>query len=207
MSPKTVGAVTSYSRRTLINAVPSIENIVRNDLANVIASAIDFQAMMGTGASNTPTGVRHSTGVHALSLSGPTWAQVLEFPARIESANAALGSLAWAMSPHGVKLLRSTVKVASTDSVMLMDSPNQLAGYPVAPTTALTTEDSPQTSLALFGDWSQLLVGYWSGVDVLINPYEGVAYLRGRVLMRAMRDVDVAVRHPESFAYATDLAV
>ena len=33
------------------------------------------------------------------------------------------------------------------------------------------------------------------------------AYSKGRVLMRVMRDVDVAVRHGESFAYATDLPV
>ena len=42
-----------------------------------------------------------------------------------------------------------------------------------------------------------------SGVDILVNPYESTAYMRGRVLMRVMRDVDVAVRHGESFAYAT----
>ena len=50
-------------------------------------------------------------------------------------------------------------------------------------------------------------IGYWSGTDVLVNPYEADAYSRGRVLMRVMRDCDVAVRHGESFAYATDLAV
>ena len=38
------------------------------------------------------------------------------------------------------------------------------------------------------------MLGSWSGVDILVNPYEGNAYSRGRVLIRAMRDVDVAVR-------------
>jgi hypothetical protein len=133
----------------------------------------------------------------------PTWAEVLEMPARIESADAALASLAWAMSPHGAKLLRSTAKVSSTDSVMIMEAPDALAGYPAARTTGLTTDDSPQTSLIIFGDWQQLLIGYWSGVDVLVNPYEATAYAKGRVLVRAMRDVAVAVRHGESFAHAT----
>ena len=46
LSPKTVGAVTSYSRRTLINAVPAIEEIVRNDLTAVIAEAIDYAGVV-----------------------------------------------------------------------------------------------------------------------------------------------------------------
>lgn len=203
LAPKTVGAMTSYSRRTLLSASPSIEQIVRNDLASVVANAIDYQAMVGDGSGNTPTGILNATGSHSLPAMTPTWAEVLEFPARIEGADAALGSLAWAMSPHGAKLLRSTAKVSSTDSVMIMESPNELAGYPAAKTTALTTDNSPQTSLALFGDWSQLLIGYWSGIDILVNPYETTAYAKGRVLVRAMRDVDVAVRHGEAFAHAT----
>ena len=48
-----------------------------------------------------------------------------------------------------------------------------------------------------------LLVGYWSGLDLLVNPYETTAYQKGRVLVRVMRDVDVAVRHPESLSTQT----
>src|SRR5690606_22265725 len=57
LAPKTVGAMTSYSRRTLLNVSPAIEQIVRNDLADTLAAAIDEEAMIGTGNSNTPTGI------------------------------------------------------------------------------------------------------------------------------------------------------
>jgi len=203
LTPRTVGAVTSYSRRTLINAVPSIEEIVRRDLTAVIATAIDYQALFGTGTLNTPLGVVNAPGVVAGTLT-PTWAEVVGFPAAIQSANADVGSLGWAMAPDAVKKLRSTVMVASTDSAMLMEGPDTLAGYPVQVSTLLTSQPTtPLTSVVIFGAWSQLLVGYWSGVDILVNPYESAAYLRGRVLMRVMRDVDVAVRHGESFTYAS----
>jgi HK97 family phage major capsid protein len=201
LSPKTVGSMTSFSRRAMLNAVPSVENIIRRDLAAVIASAIDVQALTGTGTGNTPTGVINETGVNNLTLDAVTWAQVLSFPAAIQTDNADVGSMAWIMSPSGVAKLRSTAKVASTDSVMLMESPTELAGYPVAVTTALEVGGSPATNTMIFGVWSQLLVGYWSGLDVLLNPFETTAYAKGRVMVRAMRDVDVAVRHGESFAY------
>lgn len=202
LSPKTVGAVTSYSRRTLINAVPSIEEILRRDLTAVIAESIDYQALFGSGSGNTPIGVVNAPG-HITETLTPTWAQVLEFPADIQSANAAIGSMGWAMGPDAVKKLRSTAKVSSTDSVQIMEAPDSLAGYPVQTSNILTMSDTATSSVVIFGAWSQLLVGYWSGVDILVNPFETTAYMRGRVLMRVMRDVDVAVRHGESFAVAT----
>jgi HK97 family phage major capsid protein len=206
LTPRTVGAMTSYSRRTLINSLPAIENLVRNDLASVVANSIDEKALIGTGASNTPTGVMSAVGVASLTLATPTWAQVLAFPAAVQGANADIGSLAWALAPDGVAKLRSTVRVATTDSVMLMENESQLAGYPVAVSTVMTF-GSPALSMAIFGAWSQLLVGYWSGTDILVNPFESVAYAKGRVLVRCMRDCDVAVRHGQSFAKATNLPV
>jgi HK97 family phage major capsid protein len=89
----------------------------------------------------------------------------------------------------------------------LMEGPNALAGYPVAITSALPGYEGspPVAGTVIFGQWSQLLVGYWSGSDRLINPFESAAYARGRVLVRAMRDVDVGVRHPEAFAFSDNL--
>ncbi len=212
LQPKTVGAITSYSRRTLINAVPSIEAIVRRDLAAVIANAIDLQAMTGDGQSNRPTGIVNAANVHDVTLAGPTWEQVLDFIASIQSADADIGSMGWAMTPKAVKVFRSTLKESGDAGAgYLMDQPGSLAGYSAVTTTALPDTDggSPaeDVSTVIFGAWSQLLIGYWSGVDVLINPFEGSAYSRGRVLVRAMRDVDVAVRHGEAFAFADDLDV
>jgi HK97 family phage major capsid protein len=213
LSPKTVGAMTSYSRRTLLNSSPSVEQIVRNDLASVIANAIDAKAMIGDGSSNTPTGVVHASDVAEVSLAaGATWATILEFIADVQGADAGMGSLGWALNAHAVKTLRSTTKIADEMGLsgFIMDQPGQLAGYSAAVTSALPggPSGSPATPATLiFGDWSSLLIGYWSGVDLLVNPYETTAYAKGRVLVRAMRDVDVQVRHPESFAFADDLPI
>ena len=62
----------------------SIEGIVRNDLAAIVAAAIDIQALFGDGSGNTPTGVRNTTGVHDLSMISP--------PASITPAAATCGS-------------------------------------------------------------------------------------------------------------------
>ncbi|WP_017998286.1 phage major capsid protein [Paracoccus sp. N5] len=200
LSPKTVGALTSYSRRTMINAVPAVEQLVRRDLAAVVARAIDYQAIFGTGAGNTPVGVVNATGVASSTLATPSWSEVLAMIADIQNEDADIGSLNWAMNPAAVATLRGTNKVAaSAEHGFLMTEPGSLAGYGVGTSTAMTD------GTVIFGAWSQLLIGRWSGLDLLVNPYGDSAYARGRVQVRAMQDVDVAVRHGESFAVATDL--
>lgn len=210
LSPHTVGAMTSFSRRTMINAVPSVEQIVRRDLAAVVARAVDLQAMTGDGTGNTPTGIINAANVHELTLATPSWAEVLDFIASIESDDADIGSLGWGVSPKAVAKLRSTLKESGDAGAgYLMTEPGNLAGYAAASTTAMPVADAGGTATAtvIFGAWSQLLVGRWSGIDLLVNPYESTAYAKGRVMVRAMQDVDVAVRHGESFAFADDLSV
>jgi HK97 family phage major capsid protein len=213
LRPKTVGALTSYSRRTIINAVPSIEQIVRNDLARVLAEAIDTAALLGDGSGNSPTGIANLSDVIRIDLSGgPTWAQILDLIAHVEAANADGPGLAWCLSAFAAKTLRATTKVAGDGSAgFIMDLPNLLAGYrAVVSSIAGGDPDSspPDTASNLFfGNWSDLVLASWSGVDVLVNPYADSAFARGRVLVRAMRDVDVGVRHVESFSYAMDLTV
>jgi HK97 family phage major capsid protein len=207
LKPRTIGGLTSYSRKLLLNSTPSIEAIVRNDLARTVANAIDAAALLGPGTGNAPTGIVAQSGVTELSLATPSWTEVLAFISTVQGNDGDVGGLAWALAPGATATLRGTAKVSSTDSVMIQEAPDSLAGYPAIATTALMSGDSPDKSTVILGSWSQLLVGRWGGVDILANPFAETAYVRGRVLVRVMADVDIAVRHPESFAFASDMPV
>lgn len=55
----------------------------------------------------------------------------------------------------------------------------------------------PDRSL-LFGNFADLIIGTWGVLDVLVDPYSlGTS---GGIRIRVMQDIDVAVRHIESFA-------
>jgi hypothetical protein len=87
-----------------------------------------------------------------------------------------------------------------------MDGPNDLLGYPALSTTSLPDSlGSPAPGSAIFGNWADLLIGYWSGIDILANPYGSTQYAKGNVQVRALLTADVAVRHIESFAAAIDV--
>ncbi len=207
LTPKTVGARTSWTRRAMINAVPDMEQLMRRDLAVTLANAIDIAAIVGDGTGNQPTGILNQSGVGTADMSTPTWGGVLGMVTDVEQANALRGSLGFAMNPETKRILMSTVRVSSTDSRFIMETTDRLVGFPVGVTAALPGDpgDSPSSGVLVFGDWSSLLIAYWTGVDILVNPFEATAFQKGRVLIRVMRDLDVQIRYSASFSYADNV--
>jgi len=49
-----------------------------------------------------------------------------------------------------------------------------------------------------FGNFADLIIGYFSGLDLMVDPYTHST--SGTVRVVAMQDCDIAVRHPESFS-------
>lgn len=227
LSPKTVGAEVEYSRRMLINAAPSVEQLVRNDLARVLATAIESAAINSDGTGNRPTGIMQS-GIGEVEFGDPdgglpTWEKILEMIATVEDSDALSlmanssedlmnSTFGFLTNPQAVKKMRSANQVNLTDTelkTLLMMRPYTLADYKCRSTTLvpknLTKGSGTNLSALIFGNWSDLLVGYWSSVDLLINPYHSDVYSKGGVKINALQDVDIAVRHPESFCMANDM--
>ena len=206
MTPKHAGVIQEYSRNLLLQSSPDIEMLMRRDFAASLARAIDSAALNG-GGSNEPTGILATSGVDkTTSLSTPSWSGVLDLIDIVESGDALMGSLGFAMSPTTKKKLRTTLRAANTDSRFIMETATELAGYMAAASTGVpNAAGSPPTGQIIFGNFSDLVVGYWSVLDVLVNPYESTAYSKGNVQIRGMLTADVALRHDESFAAATDV--
>lgn len=76
------------------------------------------------------------------------------------------------------------------------DGKGKLNGYPVAITSQITAGD------VFFGNFADLIIGFWGGLEVLVDPYTNS--LSGTVRIVAHQSVDVAVRHPVSFAFCND---
>lgn len=204
MAPKHVGALTEFSRNMLLQTSPDIEQLIRADFADILAQGLDKASIKG-GGSNEPTGILETASIG--TFDGSTWAGVLSALEDLGVANADFGSLGWATNPKVVRKLRSTLKVSGDAGAgFIMETPGELAGYRAAVSTnvpsTLPSSGSPTTndaSALIFGNWADLLVGYWSAVEILVNPFETTAYKKGNVQVRALLTADVAVRHVESF--------
>ena len=149
--------------------------------------------------------------INTVAFSGaPTWAKVLEMVEAIGVDNALMGSLAFMGNASVQQELRVTPVIATYDAQMIMTSPDNLAGYPFLVNNYLDgdpTASPVESGNMVFGNWADLLLGYWTGVDLLVNPYETNVYAKGAVLIIALQDCDVAVRHPQSFCSGTAITV
>jgi HK97 family phage major capsid protein len=194
MSPKTLGCNAKYSRQLLLQSTPSIEALVRRGFAAAIATGIDVAALTGDGASGAPTGITNTSGISTSTVATPgqpTWAEVVEFETDVDSSNALMGSTAFVTTPAVVGHCKTTEKVASTGKFIMEDN-NSLAGYPLFRTGNVGSNG------IIFGDFSSLLIGLWSGLDVIVDPYtEGTS---GNVTVTALASIDINVKHPESFS-------
>lgn len=214
MAPKHAGAMTELSRNMLLQTSPDLEALVRSDFAAILAEAIDKAAIVGGGV-NEPTGILSTSGIGDVAI-GPnggalTWEKVLDLVGVVEDAEVPTEGCAFLTHPHVVKQCRKTLKV-SGDAVagFLMDSRDTLDGFRVARTSLVPNDLTKGTAASkcaplIFGNFSDLLIGYWSAFDLLVNPYETTAYSKGNVLVRAMLTCDMAVRRPQSFAAIKDV--
>ena len=211
LSPKSLGAFTDVSRLLMIQSDPSVEQIVRDDLLNAIAQKIEDVAIEGAG-SNEPTGILETTGIGSVAIGtnggAATWGAVVDLIKEIEQDNAVNGEINFLTNSKVKAHLSQTPKVASTDSVMIMNDPwTNLYGYNMSVTNNVPSDLTKGTgtglSALIAGDFSNLMVGLFSTSDVLVDPYTGGS--SGAVRIRVMQEVDVAVRHAESFAACVDI--
>ena len=210
MSPKTVGCYVDLSRKLMLQSDPSAEGIFRGDMVAQIASAIDSVAING-GGSNEPTGILQTSGIGSVPLgtngSAPTWGSVVNLIKEVAVSDAEQGSRAFITTPQAAGKLRSTAKVSGTDSKMILDDKSELFGYRVISSSLvpsnLTKGTGSSLSAMIFGNFNDLVIGEWGGLDVLFDPYTGSS--TGSMRVTAFMDIDVAVRHAESFAAIQDL--
>lgn len=195
LSPKTLGGAVSVSHKALIQSSPDMEMLLRQDLADLVASEIDLKALQGSGSSNQPLGVLATTGIGLVDFVGanPTYAELVEMESDLPDALSEARTIAWLMNGAMRKTLKTTAKQFSgVEGNFALGDDGRLCGQ-----RAYRTGNMP-TGKILIGDWSQLMVAFWGGIELASDPY-GSNFLKGSVTVRVLADVDIAVRHPEAF--------
>lgn len=199
MSPKTVLAKTSISRRTMLQSSMSVESLVRDRLQKAIAQAIDYAALVG-GDANGPVGLLGGGLAASRKIAVGTsysWDEVVALETLVATSDADIGSLGYITSPTQRGALKTTVKAPNTGLfIWENDQPNSgmgtLNGYRAGVTTKLSGVQM------LFGDFSQILVGLWSATDMVVDTITDDSNAH---IVKVFQDADVAIARQESFAY------
>lgn len=210
LTPKTVGMFTDFGRKTLLQATPAIEALVRADLANGIAAEIDRVGLAGSGSGAEPRGVINTAGIGAVAGgtngAAPTYAHMVSLEEAVGIANADIGSLSYVTNAKMRAQLKLTQVFASTNGQPVWQG-NEVNGYRAVATNSmpsnLTKGSASGTCSAIaYGNWVDLLVGFWSGLDLILDPYANATKGGRRIV--ALQDCDTAARRAASFAAMLD---
>lgn len=219
MAPKQLGARSQYTRLMLQQGTPDIEAIIRNDLARVMALGMDSAAISGSGAAGQPRGILNTSGIGSVAMgtNGAALSNLdtfVDLERAVDVNNALNGSLYY-MTNSRVLATAKKLKDSSGRPLWTADyadttvgTSGNINGYSMVSSNQvpsnLTKGTGTNLSALLFGNFQDLLIGLWGGLEILPNPY-GAGYNAGSVDIRSMQTCDVAVRNAASFAAATDV--
>jgi HK97 family phage major capsid protein len=198
MSPKTLGAFTDITRLMMMQSSLDIEALIRNDLSTALALAIDLGALAGSGTSGQPTGIKNVSGINAPTAfagANPTFAEIVAMETAVAEDNALMGNLAYILPAGMYGALKTTTKDAGSGQ-FVVEPGNTINGYRAIVSNQVTAGD------LYFGNFSDLLVGMYGGLDITVDPFTNST--SGTVRIVALQTMDVAVRHAVSFAFNND---
>ena len=213
MSPKPLGAYSKFSYLMRLQSTPGIEQLIRDDFVALLANAVDAAAINGSGSSHQPLGILNTAGIgsvaggtnglavtmdHLLDLKKEVTIDNADAPtagyltnAKVEAAVSKLkdGNGQYLLSPYGTELGRS--QIAGRRFEVSNNVPSNL-----------TKGTGTDLSAVIYGQFRDLLIGTFGSLEVVADPFTDFA--KGTVGVRALQAIDIAVRHPESFAAMTD---
>jgi HK97 family phage major capsid protein len=150
---RTLAASIPYTRQTMKQSTPNIENLLLNNLRRGLALAIDNGILNGSGSSNQPTGIFATAGIGAVTSGGaPSFANLLELWADLRTANADRGNAALVTNTLGAQRLLETPKDAGSGQFLANFAANSTNMIQTAIGTGYVTNTCPSDSM-VYGDF------------------------------------------------------
>ena len=193
MTLKTAAAYTELTRNMLTQSSLGIEAMVRDDIATALGQTVDRGAIYGTGTNGAPLGIMNTTGVGVVEFAGthPTFPELVAMETAIATDNADVDSMAYVFGAATRGALKTTPKMEGGDGPA-WEAGGTVNGYGTEVTNQMAAGD------VLLGNFADLIIGMWGGLELTIDPYTHST--RGRLRIVAFQDVDVVARRVESFS-------
>ena len=186
LTPHRLTAYVDISKELLAQDSVDVENAIRTDLVNAINSKLEEAFLSDfSGSTVQPKGV--FAVVKPDSAVTKDFATLVANEAKVEDANI-LNEPCYILSNKAKAALRAMAKGAK--STELVYENGEVDG-----TKAYNTSNVPASNY-LFGDMSSLVVGTWSGLDLIVDPYTQAS--RGAVRLVVNMYVDFGVARPET---------
>lgn len=214
LAPTNVGAFSDVSKQALLQSnFPLLPQII-SQMERSIEIEFDRAAIEGSGSGSEPTGILNTSGIgdapggtDGLAM---TWANVVLNESNITSANADFGRLAYMTNGKVVGDMKVTPKGSAGElpvPILPAEVGSMLNGQNLFVSNNvpfdLTKGSGTDLSGLIYGNWEELLMGTWGGVDLLLDPYTQGTTKTMRILMNMF--ADIKLKHVASFSATQDI--
>lgn len=209
MTPHRLQILGGYTYDLLKQSALPVEQILWDELIRAHAQALDAAIFSGTGADGQPLGILANTGIGSVAggANGAalSWANIVALESTVGASNGLFGRLAYVTNSKVAGHMKSTPQVSGYPRYLMEDG--RTNGFAVEVTNAIPSNLEKGTGTALsamiFGNFEEVLVPQWGGLDMIVDPYASKA--KGVVEVTAIAYHDVCVRRPACFAAIKDI--
>ena len=207
-SPKRCAVSVPISKQLALQSSFDVDALILNDIYAAHAEALENAAINGTGTKQ-PTGLINTAGIETIALGDngalPKWKDIVALETAIALKNADLGRMGYLVNPKIRGLLKTSLKSDNVPGYIWENG--ELNGYPaycsnLVPSDLTKGTATKKCSAILFGDWSNLWILSWGGLDLVVDPYTMKKQGAYEVTLNAYHDIHV--RRKEAFALIKD---
>lgn len=217
LSPNRGTGFMDVSNQWLIQTSPEIERALVEDILNGTRVGIETAAVNGSGSSGEPEGLLQKSGIGAVYAGGAAGSGTnangaaqayddwVNLPKEVQIDNADMGALAYLTNPK-VKAQAMLTKIDSGSGIFIWDkmvAMNSNIGISNIVPSDLSKGTSDDLSPLIYGNFQDLWIGQWGGLELMTNPYTKAKDAITELILHVY--VDVAVRREESFAAVKDI--
>lgn len=226
LSAKKLAGLVPISNDLLRAASPAVDRLVRDDIVQGTALAMDLAFLRSSGGANSPLGLRHqltATPVAATNIltvtAGNTLTSITGDLGRLElallNANVPMTRAAWIMAPRTMMRLMN-IRDGNGNFAFPEVQNGQLRGKPFYVTTHVPTNlggGGNESELYLV-DFAHVVVGEHMGIEIAMSTEAAyrdasntlqAAFSRDETVMRAILQHDIGLRHLPAIAIMTGI--
>lgn len=190
-----------------------VEADLLNKITDAHAQLLEKAAINGSGSDGEPTGILKTTGIGSVAMGtnggAIDWKHIVALETEVNSKNANRGRMAYLSNAKVNGVLKTTEMATGTARFLLSnEAPKTLNGYPfdwtnLVPSTLTKGTAASKCSALIFGNFQDLYIGQWGGIDIVVDPYTGAR--NGEIIITLNAWNDIKVVEPKSFAAIVDI--
>lgn len=190
LKPKRLTAFVDVSKQFLIQDSADAEATLRADIVNAIGEKLQ-QTILGkeAGTETQPAGI---FSIDASAVTSVTaFKDICDLEAKVDDSNAG-ANRCYLVSNKAKAGLRNMAK--STKSTELVMQGGEIDGTPVYATSSISDK------YLAYGDFSNLVIGQWAGIDIVVDNFSKATENCVRLVITCY--FDAVVTRPEAIAIA-----